>query len=88
MVEILAAEFLQQPQLRLPGDDRDRLEQPTGGSGQTAGARKHRVSDRLGYLFAARREHFDHEERVTARPAVQLLGVDAVRLGEVCDCRG
>lgn len=87
VIEVVAAELLQEPELGLSGHDGDRLEQPAGGRGETTGPRQHSVSDGLRNLLAAGREDLDHEERITARAAVKLVGIDAVRLGQIGDSR-
>ena len=60
-------------------------EQPPGRRAQARRAGQHRVAHRRRDLTVAAREHLGEEERVARRAAVELVGVDAVRLGELRD---
>jgi hypothetical protein len=84
-VDELARERIQQRQLELPGNDRDGVEQPPRRRRQARGPCKHCVAHTLRDLLASRREHLGDEERVAARAAVQLLGIDSVRAGQLRD---
>ena len=84
----VAGESLEQPELGLLGNDRDRLEHRSGGRAQVCGAREHGVPDRVGDPLGPHGERLDHEERVAGGLAVELVRVDAVRLGELGDGRG
>ena len=67
------------------GDDRDRLEQRLCRGAEARGAREHRVPDRRRDALGSRGERLDDEERIAGGLAVELVGVDAVRLGEPRD---
>jgi hypothetical protein len=81
-IEHLPGEPLQQPELRLGQDDRDRLEEPPRGRREARGTRKDRVPHRVRHLVDSRRQHLDDEERVAASLAIELARIHAVRLGE------
>ena len=83
----LAGERLEQPELGVRRDDRDRLEQRLRGGAEARGAGEHRFPDRVRDRSRSRGERLDDEERVAGGLAVELVGVDAVRLGELRDRR-
>src|SRR5439155_1949344 len=87
-VDFLPGECLKQPELGLRRDDGDRLEEPPGGRTEARGAGEDRVPDRVRYLLGARGERLDDEERVAGGLAVEVVGVDGVRFGELRDRRG
>ena len=87
MVELVGRERLQEPDLGLRRRDRDRLEQAARGLGQARDPRQDRVAHRGRDHARPRREHLGHVEGVAVRPAVQVRGVDPVRLGELADGR-
>jgi hypothetical protein len=81
----IIGECLQEPELGLRRHDRDRFEEHGSGGAEPRGAGEHRVPDRLRDPLRAGGERFDDEERVAGGLAVELVGVDAVRLGELRD---
>ena len=84
-VDCLAGERLQEPELRLRRHDGDRLEDRPSGGAEACGACEHCFPDRLRNPVGSRGERFDDEERVAGRLAVELVRVNAVRLGELRD---
>ena len=47
--------------------------------------REHRVANRLGNLVPSRHEHLRDVERIARSDTVELVGIDTVGLGELCD---
>ena len=82
----VAGERLEQPELGMLRNDRGRFEQsPRRGSSRRRGRARRRAPS--AGLLVAGRERLGDEERVAAGLAVELAGVDAVRLGEARDGR-
>jgi hypothetical protein len=78
-------EGLQEPELGLGWHDGDRVQERGCGGAEPGGPGEHRVPDRVRDSLRAGGERFDDEERVAGGLAVEVLGVDAVRLGELRD---
>jgi hypothetical protein len=68
-----------------PGHDGEPRQQLTGGIAQHRGAGEHRVAHRRGDRRRGRGEHLGDVERVAAGARVQVVAVDAVRLGQLAD---
>ena len=84
-VERLAGERLEQPELGLLRHDRDRVEEPRRGRAEP---RRRGRSTRPAPSPGTRRpggEHLDDEERVSGGLPIELVSVDAVRLGQPRD---
>ena len=88
LVEVIdhaGGESLEQPELGMLRHDRGSFEERLGRKAQPCRTREHRVADRPRDLLGFRGKRLDDEERVPGRPAVELSGVDAVRLGKQDD---
>jgi hypothetical protein len=66
-------------------DDGDRLEHPASGLTEGAGPGQHGVADGRRYFRLSCREHLRHEEQITVRLAVQIVGIDGVCRGKLRD---
>ena len=75
----VARELLEEPELGPRRDDRDRLEHSRRRRAQARRTRKHRLPHGWRDLPLPSRERLRDEERVPGRPAMELVGVDAVR---------
>ena len=64
---------LEQPELGLRRDDRDRLEQRPPRGAQPSRPREHGVADRVGDRVGAGRERLDDEERIACGLGVELV---------------
>ena len=82
LVDDIRCERLEEPELDRGRHDRRRLEQRARRRAQARGAGEHGVPDRVRDLVLARRQHLRDEERISRRLAVELVRVDAVRLGK------
>lgn len=82
VTELGGGERLEEPDFGLRRRDGDRLEEQPRGLRKVRDPREHRVAHGARYLAGAGREHLGDEERVAPRLAVQVVGVDPVRLGE------
>jgi hypothetical protein len=74
----VARQRLQQIEAHRGGHDRRRVQHCAGGRAQRRDPRQNRVAYGRGQLDAARGQRFGHEERIAARPAVELGGVNPV----------
>ena len=91
LVEVIdhaVGESLEQPELGMLRHDRSGFEERLGRRAQPCRTREHRVADRPRDLLGFRGKRLHDEERVPGSPAVELSGVDAVRLGEQVDGLG
>ena len=86
--DLVSDERLQQPEVGLRRDDRNRLEHRPRRGTEARGAREHGVPDRVGDLLASGGERLGDEKRVPGRLSVELFGIDTTRLGELRDRRG
>ena len=82
VIEGLRRERLQEPGLGAWRNDRDGLEQGPRGGAQTRRACENRVPHRVRDLGVGRRQYLRDEERVARGLPIEIIGVDAVRLGE------
>jgi hypothetical protein len=78
----VAGDRLQQPGLGVRRHDRDRFQERRSRRAEPRGTGEDRVPDHVRDPVHAGAERLDHEERVAGGLAVELAGVDAVRLGE------
>ena len=83
--QMLAGQHLEQPELHLRRDDRDRVEQPPCLAAQPCRPREHRIPHRRRDAAVPGGADFGHEEGVAGCDPVELARVDAVRLGELRD---
>ena len=60
----------------------DGVEQRPCGSIEPCDAGEDGIADRFGHVGHAGAEHLHNEERIAARPLVQLVSVDASGLGQ------
>ena len=81
--ERAAGEDLEQPELDALRHDRDRLEQIARVVAESGSACEHGVTNRRRDLPYAGRERLGHEERISARLPVQVVGIDPVRRREL-----
>ena len=85
---VLGRQRLEQPELGLRLGHGDGAQQRRGRRAQARGAGEDGVADRRRDLAIAAGQHLGEEERVARRAAVELVGVDAVGLGELRDRLG
>ena len=81
--DLLARQRLEQPELGLRLGHGHRAEQRPCGRTQARRAREDGIADRRWDLSIAARQHLRDEEGVARRPAVELVGIDPVGLGEL-----
>ena len=87
LAQALERDRLQQPELDLRGDDRDRLKQAHRRRTEPRGPGKNRVLDRGRHAPCRRDERLGHEEGVSAGQRPQLLAIDAMRARKPRDRR-
>ncbi len=85
---VLGRERLEQPQLGVRPRDRDGAQQRRGRRAEARGAGEDGVADRGRDVALAGGQHLGEEERVAGRAPVELLGVEAVGLGQRRDRLG
>ena len=73
---------LEQPQLSPAGKDRDRVEQFPRWSIEPRRASEDSIADRVGDVGQAGAEDLGDEERISPCPLIQLVTVDARKLGQ------
>jgi hypothetical protein len=80
-----AGERLEEPELGSRRYDGDRFLQRSCGRAEPGGPGEHRVPDRVRDPLRLGGQRLDDEERVAGGLAVELVGVDTIRLGELGD---
>src|SRR5207302_11415224 len=78
----ISDKHLEQPDLGLGRDDRDRLEESLRIGAEPSRPREHGIPNRFGDALSAGCERLDDEEWVAARLAVQILRINVMRLGQ------
>ena len=76
---------LEQPEIRLRWDDRDCIEHRSRLTAQPRGPREHGIRYGRRDDAVPRRQHFRHEERISAGQPVELACIDFRRAGELGD---
>jgi hypothetical protein len=76
---------LEQPEIRLRWDDRDRIERRSRLAAEPRGPREHGIRHGRRDGAVPRRQHFRHEERIPAGQPVELACIDFRRAGEIGD---
>ncbi len=83
--EGIAGDRLEQPELGRRRNNGGGLEDVSRGGGESSGARKDGVADRVRDLIPFRRERLDHEERIAAGLPIELHRIDRMRCCELLD---
>ena len=79
VLDLVAEDLVEEPDLRARRHDRDCLERGLGGAAEPAHAAEHRVAHRRRDVRAASGEDLGDEERIAAGLDVELLGIEPVR---------